>query len=274
MAAFVSSPGYTGPEKIRYLFIDGAYFRKVVQDVSSKYFKGVEIPVDYQDLSRGFTKTFYYDCLPAKKDSESPDEYEKRIKPIEELFDALMAIDGFHVYEGIAHGRKGRVRQKKVDMMLAIDMLTHASLRNMHEVTLLTGDLDFKPLIDALVRNGMYVTLWYEKSTTSKELIYSADARMPLSVRDICGWATSGFKKLNQLPYVGITSSKETENSGLIKRGKTELGDLIELYKRDKLYRIVFQDKRSGERFINVIFEDLEFLELYVKNEYSNFTWE
>jgi len=45
----------------------------------------------------------------------------------------------------------------------------------MHEATLLTGDLDFKPLVDALVYEGMFVTLWYPPATTAKELIAAAD---------------------------------------------------------------------------------------------------
>jgi hypothetical protein len=59
--------------------------------------------------------------------------------------------------------------------MIAVDMLTHSFRRNMHQATLLTGDLDFKPLIDALVQEGMFVTLWYPPSTTSQELIAAAD---------------------------------------------------------------------------------------------------
>ena len=38
-------------------------------------------------------------------------------------------------------------------------MLSHAHRKNMHKTTLLTGDLDFKPLVDALVQDGMFVTL-------------------------------------------------------------------------------------------------------------------
>ena len=37
--------------------------------------------------------------------------------------------------------------------MIAVDMLTHPFDRNMERATLLAGDLDFKPLLDALVNN-------------------------------------------------------------------------------------------------------------------------
>jgi hypothetical protein len=69
--------------------------------------------------------------------------------------------------------------------MIAVEMLTHSFRRNMHEATLLTGDLDFKPLIDALVQEGMFVTLWYPPGTTSKELIAAADRSQRLSVASV-----------------------------------------------------------------------------------------
>ncbi|MBD2254416.1 NYN domain-containing protein [Nostoc parmelioides] len=49
---------------------------------------------------------------------------------------------------------KAKKEQKEIDIMIAVDMLTHSFQKNMDEATLLAGDLDFKPLIDALVLNG------------------------------------------------------------------------------------------------------------------------
>jgi len=63
--------------------------------------------------------------------------------------------------------------------------LTHSFRRNMQEATLLTGDLDFKPLIDTLVHEGMFVNLWYPRGETAKELIAAADRSWTLNVQDI-----------------------------------------------------------------------------------------
>jgi hypothetical protein len=54
--------------------------------------------------------------------------------------------------------------------MLTVDILTHTFRRNMDAATLLTGYVDFKPLIDTSVQNAMYVTLWYPPEETSCEL--------------------------------------------------------------------------------------------------------
>jgi uncharacterized LabA/DUF88 family protein len=52
----------------------------------------------------------------------------------------------------------------------------------MHQATLLTGDNDFKPLIDALVQDGLFVTLMYPPDETSRELMQAADARTPWTI--------------------------------------------------------------------------------------------
>lgn len=88
-----------------------------------------------------------------------------------------------HVYEGDARTRKRRgLEQKKVDVMLTVDMLSHTFRRNMHEATLMTGDADFKPVVDALVHEGMFITVWFPPEETSKELLDAADARLPLNL--------------------------------------------------------------------------------------------
>jgi uncharacterized LabA/DUF88 family protein len=147
--------------------------------------------VDFTLLKHGFLKAFYYDAIPVRNDKETETDYAARIKPSLDVFDAAGAVDGMHVYEGDARQRrrgKGGLEQKKVDVMLTVDMLTHTFRRNMDAATLLTGDVDFKPLIDALVQNGMYVTLWYPPGETSLELQRAADTRRPLTLTTLRGY--------------------------------------------------------------------------------------
>jgi hypothetical protein len=90
--------------------------------------------------------------------------------------------------------------KKKVDVMLTVDMLTHTFRRNMHKATLLTGDNDFKPLIDALVQDGMFISLLYPPDETSKELMQAADARWPLSMSMIDGFLLDDSRPLFDIP--------------------------------------------------------------------------
>lgn len=171
----------------KYLFIDGGCLRAVLDRMSDMYTGGAALDLDYGRLTNTYSKVFYYDALPERKSGEDDPAYHARIAPRRHLFDRLSSLDRFHVYEGDVRRSSSRrgPEQKKIDVMIAVDMLTHSFRRNMHEATLLTGDLDFKPLIDALVHEGMFVTLWYPRGETAKELIAAADRSRTLNVHDI-----------------------------------------------------------------------------------------
>lgn len=156
---------YSNLAKTKYLFIDGGCLKKILETLSKELFGGIEIELDYAKLARDFQKVFYHDCLPVKKPGDDEESYRSKRQIKNNLFNKLKSINGFHVYEGTARLRdkKKTQEQKEIDIMIAVDMLTHSFHKNMDEATLLTGDLDFKPLIDALVLNGMYVSLWYPK---------------------------------------------------------------------------------------------------------------
>jgi uncharacterized LabA/DUF88 family protein len=203
--SMVPSGGYFGPREVHYLFIDGGAVRGRLQNLSNRFFGGVAFNLDFKSIAGNYTKVFYYDALPVREDSETELEYETRIKSQKDVFDAASNVDRVHVYEGDARRRRKRgLEQKKVDVMLTVDMLTHAFRRNMHQATLLTGDNDFKPLIDALVQDGLFVTLWYPPDETSKELIQAADARRPLNVEVLGELLTTKSRAMFRIPTKGM----------------------------------------------------------------------
>lgn len=168
--------------KTEYLFVDGGYLRGVLRGFSTQLYAGESVAIDPVALTRDFRKTFYYDCLPEQKVGEPEETFRTRQLESEQSLAALRAAPGVHVITGSTSAGK-RQRQKQVDVAIAVDMLSHAHRRNMSEATLLSGDLDFKPVVDALVRDGMWVTVWCELASASQELILSADARRDLGIR-------------------------------------------------------------------------------------------
>ena len=86
--------------------------------------------------------------------------------------------------------------------MLTVDMLTHSFRKNMHQATLLTGDNDFKPLIDALVQDGMFITLWYPANETSAELMQAADNRRRLDMRGLHALLTPSSQEKFAIPQL------------------------------------------------------------------------
>jgi hypothetical protein len=146
---------FGGSPEIHYLFVDGGSLRGRLENLSREFFQNRSFYINFPNLVLGYTKVFYYDAIPVRNDGEDEAAYNARIRPQRELLDSAACVDRIHVYEGDARRRrKVGLQHKKADVMIAVDMLTHTFRHNMHQTTLLTGDNDFKPLIDALGARG------------------------------------------------------------------------------------------------------------------------
>jgi len=177
-----------GPKEIHYLFVDGASLHGRIDNVSKRFLAGQKLEIDFAKLCHGFSKVFYYDAIPVQNAGEDLPSYKARTHEQRDRHERAARINGVHVYEGDARLRRKKYEQKKVDVMIAVDLMHHTFRHNMHMATLLTGDGDFKPLVDAVVREGMQLTLWYPPGETSDDLLDSADARRMLgfsSIRDV-----------------------------------------------------------------------------------------
>lgn len=231
---------------VSYIFIDGACLRSTLEEVQKRYTPGQTLELNYDRLTSEFAKVFYYDALPSQHGSESSEAYSARLQTAIHFHDKLGALDRFHVYEGDTRRSPSlrKQEQKKVDVMIAVDMLTHAFRRNMQRCTLLTGDLDFKPLVDALVSDGMHVTLWYPPRKTSRELIASADARRQLDVRSIYDSLRPIGRGLFRLP----TGSGEPDRGdlGMVIESWTIDGDEFRLLQVANTYVVVGPNPNDG----------------------------
>ncbi|MCK4653246.1 MAG: NYN domain-containing protein [Candidatus Cloacimonetes bacterium] len=161
----------------KYLFIDGGYFRRVAKSISELYYPDIDILkiIDFHKVCYGYTKTFYYDCLPIIKKDETDEQFKIRTKKEIKFYNSLEMVPGLHVFNGMLRKNAKKNLQKGVDVKIAVDMLMHTINGNMQQASLLTGDSDFIPLLEALIQQGMYVTLLYSPKYTSKDLIYKAD---------------------------------------------------------------------------------------------------
>lgn len=203
-------------QETAYLFVDGGYLRGVLNGLSRDLFQ-VPIELSPHSLSNGFRRVFYYDCPPEQRDNETSDEFSQRSALYESWLGRLRETPGIHLVEGSTSGRR-KQRQKQVDVAIAVDMLSHSYRQNMTQATLLSGDLDFKPVVDALVRDGMWVTVWCEQSSASRELWLSADSRRDLSTRTIFDVLSDDV--LRRFPRPDEFSQRRlTDVSGAVRRG-------------------------------------------------------
>ncbi|MBI3669723.1 MAG: NYN domain-containing protein [Acidobacteria bacterium] len=161
---------------IWYLFIDGAYVRQRYSERMMEYFRE-EGELDFARLfsSAGAFKAFYYDCLDdCQKRDESTENFDRRVEQQTQFFESIQALPGYHVRLGSLSGAARKIRQKKVDVLLAVDVLTHAFQKNMTAACLIAGDLDFEPVVASLIHLGVYVRVMYDRKSIAPDLYRGA----------------------------------------------------------------------------------------------------
>lgn len=180
--------------KIKYLFIDGAYLRERIKefDEELKELFGESGEIDYNTIRGDHQKVFYYDCLPVRKEAKSKSDYEIKKKRQENFLLNLKHLSGFRVYEGMV---KGEMRQKRVDVIIAVQMLEHAINQNMQELTLIAGDDDFVPLLESINRFGIYTRLLYSNKSVSDDLICAADTSDEIDLHRAYAWKVADYKE-------------------------------------------------------------------------------
>ena len=94
------------------------------------------------------------------------------------------------------------VRQKGVDVLLAVEVYQHAVNGNMDTAEIVASDLDYYPLLDALVQTRVRTVLWYDLDKTTPELIRTADQARPLNLQKWIGWSVGNLGGLHQVGTV------------------------------------------------------------------------
>ena len=191
------------------VFIDGHYLEKVIDD--KKWTDKGSVGLIYQNIpnflvgqtQRGSVKpelerAYYYNALTNLKDLDNikdqkeRDNLEKKMKEIiqknEPRFDAIRLLDMFDVRLGrLVYSKNGEPRQKGVDSLIAIDMLSKAFKKDYDEAVLVAGDSDFVEVVKAVKDAGVKVAGVFFKENTSKELIQSFDKQIVLDNYDFVG---------------------------------------------------------------------------------------
>ncbi len=132
-----------------------------------------------KDVPLDLLRCYFYYCAPWK--SNEPTNYEKRLMEEHELFmKQITSLERWAVRLGKLQkrrdGYKEYFEQKRVDVLLSVDMVRHSAAGHIQHVIVVAGDSDFIPAIEATKESGATVTLWYDDdSTIHKELVDMAD---------------------------------------------------------------------------------------------------
>ncbi len=213
-----------------YLFIDAEHLRTYYTEFARAWF-GNEGQINFQQIKNRAqaVRLFYYDSLDERqRTDESEDEFRNRVEARKAEHAAVRAVSGAHVRLGTVTGARRR-QQKQVDILLAVDMMNHAVRQNMRRAILLTGDQDFKPVVDSLVLLGTFIDVWGAARHVSQALIDAADSHMLFTFRDYFGFSAEEIRSGKQLPNEMMTANyvRGDYDGTLMARGKAGDYDVI-----------------------------------------------
>lgn len=258
-----------------YLFIDGGHLREYYSKSVQPWF-GNPGEIDFLALKIKYEafKVYYYDCLDdLRREGESGKDYDERLAAQEMKFDAIDSVIGTHVRKGALVGvSKKKRRQKAVDILLAVDMMTHAVRQNMKRAVLLSGDGDFEPLVDSLVQMGMYIMVSGDAQSTSRDLVKAADAFMPLRFQDYFDLSAEALKAQLPLPTENLIGYKKRFYEGLkVAQGELKDGRTVTISFPD-MYRAYVPVANTNEAS-TFDYPDPERLKLYVTLRFGPVEW-
>ena len=171
------------------VYIDGGYVDKVLQ---------IQHPgarISYEKLSLAMARpnellrAYYYHCLPYQSNPPTAEE-KTRYAAKHRFITALKHLPRFDVRLGqLARGfnDKGEpvFQQKRVDIMLGVDMAILAGKGKITHAAIIAGDSDFIPAVEAVKREGVVVMLWHGGTSLhtrpSRELVEACDDRVELT---------------------------------------------------------------------------------------------
>ena len=166
------------------IFIDGGYlregFKKVIKreigenaDDFNNLQNHIRNQLVYGSIVGELRRTYYYDAIVDHTDPKYADQ--------RTFFDKLQKNSFYEVKLGRCIKANGGYRQKGIDILIAIDMLTKAYQNHYDTAAFLGGDDDFIDLIESVKEfAGKRVYGFYFEHNVSQRLLNTFDMRMDL----------------------------------------------------------------------------------------------
>ncbi|MFC1913057.1 NYN domain-containing protein [Chloroflexota bacterium] len=171
------------------VFIDGGYLDRVLDNKRQgnriDYHKLVDTIVEQSGTDRKIIRVYYYHCLPYQGNPPTQEQREKFGKA-QGFFRALQRTSRFEVRMGRLAFRGNRedgtpiFEQKRVDLMIGLDLMSLAAKHIVDEVFLVAGDSDFVPAVNAVKKEGIVVYLVHG-DTPHDDLLDEVDERISIT---------------------------------------------------------------------------------------------
>jgi uncharacterized LabA/DUF88 family protein len=177
------------------VFIDGGYLDRELDNKRQghriDFYKFVDNIVKLSGTDKQIIRVYYYHCLPYQENPPTQEQKEKFGKS-QGFFRALQRTSRFEVRLGRLAFRGTRAdgtpifEQKKVDLMLGLDLMSLAAKHIIDEVFLIAGDSDFVPAVNAVKKEGIVVYLVHGDKPHD-DLLDEVDERIPITQELVSG---------------------------------------------------------------------------------------
>ena len=125
-------------------------------------------------------RTYYYTCSPYQSPIPTPEENERK-RNYDKFKYNLQRLPRFEIKEGKLVKRDNKITQKRVDVLIAIDMVKLSYTNQIQKAILISGDSDITPAIKAVKDAGVLTELFYVSDAISDELYESSDDRKEIT---------------------------------------------------------------------------------------------
>jgi len=160
------------------IIIDSGYINAIYQHY-------IKIKIDYQkmidNLSGGkeLLRAYYYFCPPYQSSPPTAEEKERQSSFNKFLY-SLRQIPRLTLRQGKLEKRPDGFKQKRVDIMMAVDLVTLSARSQIQSAIIIAGDSDLIPAIDTAKNNGTIIYLYYYYKCVHDELLNACDERIPM----------------------------------------------------------------------------------------------
>lgn len=176
------------------IFMEGGYISKLLKQNFGS------ISVDFVKLANWIAsgmeilRVYYYDCPPYQSGSPTPREQELLSKK-QKFFYNINRLPKFEVkegrleYRGIDHNGVPIFSQKRVDIMLGVDLTRLSIKKAISRAAILSGDSDYIPAIQAAKDEGISIRLIHGPIETYHDQLWDVvDERMEITadILDAC----------------------------------------------------------------------------------------
>lgn len=163
------------------ILIDGGYLDKVMMNDFAGARADIGKMGDELAAQDERLRTYLYHCMPHVSDPPTDDE-KNRYAARDRYISALKRLPRFQFRQGkLQRTSDGGFKQKRVDILIAVDIVRMSSNRQIDRIVLIAGDSDLVPAIEAARDAGVVVTLYYSPNSVHNELLQSCDERVEIT---------------------------------------------------------------------------------------------